>query len=139
MDQEQSPSMHYAPLEPSSQDTLFLRNILVRCIIGIHPYERDKRQNLLISVTLHFPLGQAGATDDISHSVDYSALESHIVETIEMSSFSVIEAVAEEVARICLRESRVHAVEVTVEKPQALTYAQSVGVTIHRTRRPVHG
>ena len=120
---------------PPSTDSLFLRNILVRCIIGVYPHERDKPQNILVSVTLHLPLREVGTADEISQSVDYSDLETRIVQRLEDSSFSLIEAVAEEVAGLCLQNALVREVEVTVEKPQALTYAQSVGVTICRTRR----
>ena len=38
------------------------------------------------------------------------------------------------IADICLEDERVQQVEVTVEKPGALRYARSVGISIIRTR-----
>jgi dihydroneopterin aldolase/D-erythro-7,8-dihydroneopterin triphosphate epimerase len=44
---------------------------------------------------------------------------------------------ADEIARLCLRDSRVDAVRVSIEKPAALRFARSVGVVIRRTRADV--
>ena len=46
---------------------------------------------------------------------------------------------ADEVARICLRDHKVQSVQVQIEKPGALRFARSVGVTVVRTREDVSG
>jgi len=66
--------------------------------------------------------------------VDYSGLKKRIVAHAEASQYFLVEALAESVAEICLRESAVQRVKVRVEKPTALRFARSVGVQIVRGR-----
>jgi FolB domain-containing protein len=55
-------------------------------------------------------------------------------EFVESSSFFLVEKLATEVARLCLRDPKVERVDVRVEKPGALRFARTVAVEISRTR-----
>ncbi len=55
-----------------------------------------------------------------------------MIEHVEGSSYYLVEALAENIAQICLADARVAQAEVGVEKPGALRFADSVGVTIVR-------
>jgi len=116
-------------------DRLCIRDLQLRCIVGINPDEREKKQDVVISVTLHAELSAATATDSIDQTVDYKKIKEEIVAMVEASSFNLIERLAEEVARICLRDPRVEKVDVTLDKPGALRFARTVGVEIVRSRR----
>jgi dihydroneopterin aldolase len=56
---------------------------------------------------------------------------------VEGSEFLLVEKMAAEIANICLEEPRVERARVSVEKPGALRFARSVGVTIERGRDDV--
>jgi len=58
-----------------------------------------------------------------------------VVELVEGSNFFLIEALAQEIAKVCTRDERVVQVEVTVDKPAALRFARSVAVEISRKRK----
>jgi len=115
-------------------DTIFIDDLLVRCIIGIHDWERKARQDVLINVELDVDTTLAGASDDFSDAVDYRDLAKRIIQMAEESGYQLVEALAEEVARLCLVDGRVEAARVRVEKPGAIRFARSVGVTIERVR-----
>jgi D-erythro-7,8-dihydroneopterin triphosphate epimerase len=119
---------------PAGRDSIVLRDILLRCIIGIHPEERERKQDLLINLTLYTDLRAAGKSDDILDTVDYQILEAELVTLVESSSFLLIERLAEAVGEVCLSRPGVEAVLVRIEKPEALRYAKSVGVEILRFR-----
>ena len=53
---------------------------------------------------------------------------------VEGSHFYLIEALAEEIAKICLEEEKVKAVRVILRKPHALRFAKNVGVEIYREK-----
>ncbi|MBF0382667.1 MAG: dihydroneopterin aldolase, partial [Magnetococcales bacterium] len=57
-----------------------------------------------------------------------------IIAMTEASSFYLVERLASQIADLALGDERVERVEVTVEKPGALRFARSVGVTIERSR-----
>jgi D-erythro-7,8-dihydroneopterin triphosphate epimerase len=52
-------------------DKIHIRDILLRCVIGINPEERREKQDVVIDVTLYADLSLAGATDDFNNTVDY--------------------------------------------------------------------
>lgn len=113
-------------------DKIHIRDLLLRCIIGIEPEEREKKQDVVISVTLHADLAVAARTDSFARTVDYKTVKKRIVELVEGSEFYLIESLAEAVARVCLEPELVRQVDVLVEKPGALRFARTVGVEITR-------
>ena len=121
-------------LETTSLDKIYIKDLLLRCIIGINPEERDKKQDVIINVTLYADLSAAGESDDIADTVNYKSLKDAIVELVENSSFFLVEKMAREIADICLSFSDVEAAKILVEKPGALRFARSVGVEIFRKR-----
>lgn len=120
--------------EPDTRDTIFIRDLLVRCIVGIRPDERRKAQDVIFNINLYANCSRAAASDAIEDAVDYSTLKKKIVEFAETSSYNLVETLAEKVAGLCLADGRVTAVEVAVEKPTALRFARTVGVRIYRER-----
>lgn len=119
---------------PPGADQIFIRDLLVRCIVGVDERERAGKQDVLVHVTLYLDLRQAGQSDTLEDTIDYRALKKQILHMAEESRFYLIEALAERIAAICLADARVDRVKVTVEKPGALRFARTVGVEIIRGR-----
>ncbi len=115
-------------------DKIHIKELLVRTIVGINPEERVKRQDVLINVTMAADLRAAAASDNIDDSVNYKTIAKQIIEMVEDSQFYLVEKMASEIAAICLADERVSRAIVTVEKPGALRFARSVGVTVDRRR-----
>lgn len=116
-------------------DRIHIRDLLVRCVLGVGPEERRDRQDVLINVTLHVDARSAAATDDLARAVDYRAITKRVLAEAEGSAHVLVETLAERVARLCLDDPGVAAVEVRVEKPGALRFARSVDVEIARDRK----
>ncbi|HEQ71649.1 MAG TPA: dihydroneopterin aldolase [Spirochaetia bacterium] len=116
------------------EDLIFIRDLLVRCIVGIRPDEREKPQDVMINIDLYADLTAAAASDDIADAVDYSSLKKRIVAFTEASSFNLVETLASRIADLCLAEPKVQRAVVNVEKPTALRFARTVGVRIVRER-----
>lgn len=117
-----------------SLDKIHIRDLLVRCIIGIYPEERENPQDVYINVTLHANFEQACHSDGIDDTVNYKSIKKKIFEFVENSSYNLIEKLAEEIAQICLEDQRVARADVMVDKPGALRFARSVAVEITRSR-----
>lgn len=120
-------------------DRIHIRDLQVRCIVGIFPEERVARQDVIFNITLHADYRAACASDDIRDTVDYKQVKKRVVAMAEESGFFLVERLAEEVARLCLEDPRVERVEVSVDKPGALRFARSVAVEISRTRADLGG
>ena len=115
-------------------DHVEISGLRANCIIGVDESERLEPQAVEIGIVLDVDLAAAGASDDLAHSIDYRSLAEAVVGAVEASSFLLIEALATRIADICLTESKVEAVEVSIRKPGALPIADYAAVTIRRSR-----
>ena len=115
-------------------DRIIIKDLLLRTIIGVNDEERINRQDVLINLTLETDTRAAGRSDDIAQTVNYRTVTKEVIDLVESSRFLLVERLAEEVARLCLADPRVLRVQVTVEKPTALRFASSVGISIERSR-----
>lgn len=115
-------------------DKVFIKDLLVRGIIGIREWEREKEQDILINVTVYTDTTRAAESDDISDCVDYSALAKKIQTHAETAKRLTVEALANDLAKLCLETPLVRKAVVRVEKPGAVRFAKSVGVEVERKR-----
>lgn len=114
-------------------DKTFIKDLLVRGIIGVNDWERNKPQDILINVTVFSDTSRAGETDDIADCVDYSALTKKVMQHAESAARFTVEALANDLAKICLQQKWVKKAVVRVEKPGAVRFAKSVGVEVERS------
>ncbi len=122
-------------MDSEKLDKIHIRDLLVRCVIGVNDSERENKQDVLINVTLYVDLKEACRTDNISDTVDYKLIKKKIVNFVESSSFFLIERLAEKIAEICLENHKVRKVKVTVDKTGALRFARSVAIEIEREQK----
>ena len=115
-------------------DKILIKNLLLRCIIGIDDLERREKQDVVINIVMWCDLARAAEADDIRKTVDYKKVNKSIVKLVEKSQFFLVETLAEKIANMCLQHGGVKKVRVTVEKPGALRFARSVGVEITREK-----
>ncbi len=121
-------------------DKIFVKDLLVRGIIGINPEERVKQQDIVINIILFADVRRAAQTDDIGHAVNYKSITKRVIEHVESSSDYLVEKLVSDIAQIILTEFEgVERVQVRVEKPGAVRFAQSVGIEIERSREEIVG
>lgn len=116
-------------------DRIRIEGLRLRTIIGINDEERHDCQDVVLNLTLYVDTRKAGRTDDIADSpVNYRTLTKQVITYVDGNRFNLVESLAESVASICLEFPGVSRVEVAADKPGALRFADSVGVTIERVR-----
>jgi len=116
-----------------NEDRIIIKDLLLRGIIGINDWEREKRQDILINITLSGDLRAAGESDKIEDAINYRTLTKKIIQHVEESDRYTVEALATDIAKLCLSAEGVQRAQVRVEKPGALRFANSVGVEIERS------
>lgn len=115
-------------------DRILIRDLAVRCIIGVNDEERREKQDVLINIVLEADLRTAGKSDEFEDTVDYRGIKKEVYAMAESSEYFLVEALAERIAEICLGHPDVLRAHVTVEKPAALRFARTVAVEIARDR-----
>ena len=116
-------------------DKVFIRDLKIQGILGIHDWERVTPREIVVNVTLFADTRPAAKSDDIADCVDYSALAKKIRAHAERAARMTVEALANDLANLCLEEQKVKRVIVRVDKPGAVPDAASVGVEVERAQQ----
>jgi FolB domain-containing protein len=122
-----------------AEDKIIVKDLLLRGIIGLNDWEREKPQDILINLILFTDMRAAGQSDNPDDILNYRTITKAIIAYVESSSHYLVEALATAIARICVVEHGATRAIVRVEKPGALRFAQSVGVEIERERADFGG
>ncbi len=115
-------------------DKIIIKDLLARGVIGVNDWERKIRQDILINIEVFTDTHRAAETDSIEDCVSYSDLAKKVLAHAESAARFTVEALANDLASLCLAEKGVKRVMVRVEKPGAVRFAKSVGVEIERGR-----
>ena len=115
-------------------DKIIINKLRINTIVGIHPWERKTPQDILVTVIVYIDARNINAPDDISSCLDYAELANSIYNSVEIARRNTVEALAEDIAELCLNDPKAKKVIVRVEKPQALQHAESAGVEIERSK-----
>jgi dihydroneopterin aldolase len=114
-------------------DYVSVRDLTVSAVIGVHDWEREVEQTLIVSVDMATDVRKAAATDDLADALDYSAVAATVANVVREGKFRLIETAAERVAERLLTEFPVSWVRLTMRKPIA-NRAYTAAVTIERAR-----
>lgn len=113
-------------------DKVFLQDLKVEAVIGIHPWEREVRQRLVLQLEVSTDVSAVAASDDIDLAVDYSVLADRVRDFIRDGQYRLLETLAEETAAMIREEFGVGWLRLRVGKPGAVIAAGAVGVEIER-------
>lgn len=115
-------------------DKIIIKDLRAHGVIGVYPHERQTPQDVLINITVYADTSRAAQSDHIADCVDYDALAKKVKAHAESAARFTVEALANDIAALCLQEHGVKKVRVRVEKPGAVPEAASVGVEVERSR-----
>lgn len=115
-------------------DKIIIRDLVARGIIGINDWEREKVQEIVINIAAYADTRRAWKSDSLEDCVDYRALAKKARAHAESAGRQTVEALANDIAELCLQDQAVQKVIVRVEKPGAVRFSASVGVEVERTR-----
>ncbi|MGE5548623.1 MAG: dihydroneopterin aldolase [Solirubrobacterales bacterium] len=113
---------------------ILVRDLVLKCLIGIHAHELLAPQRVRINVDMAV-FEQAGPlSDDIANVVSYEDVIEGIKRMLAEGHINLVETLAEKVATLCLADERVQSVRIRVEKLDVYAEAASVGIEIERRR-----
>ncbi len=113
-------------------DKVFIKNLQVETIIGIFDWEREVRQVVSIDLEMEFDNKKAAKSDDIKDALDYKKIGKRVSSYVKKSKYKLVERLAEQIAKIVLKEFPVSSLILSVTKPGALRGSESVGIRITR-------
>ena len=116
---------------------LFLRNYAVRMNIGVHDFEKQGEQRVLINVDLYVPLAQSTPThDDLDEVVDYDFIRRSISARLARGHVHLQETLCDDVLVMMLAHPKVRATRVSTEKPDVYPDCDAVGCEVFAMKEP---
>lgn len=113
---------------------VFVRDLECMALIGIYDHEKLKPQRIIVNIDLSVRETEGPMADEISHVVSYEIIAKKVESILDEGHTNLVETLCEKIAQSCLKDKRVLAARVRVEKPDIIPNARSVGVEIERGR-----
>jgi FolB domain-containing protein len=116
-------------------DRIFIHELEAHGVIGVHEWERQAPQRILMDVSLEVDITHTARRDALgSDSLDYAQLADSLRRLVEERSRYTLEALAEDLAALCLQHPGVQRVHLRVTKPCAVPASKGAGIEIERSR-----
>ena len=119
-------------------DAIIISDLEVAYRVGVPAAERRAAQRLLISVEMQTDFSKAAESDDIAHTIDYFELSQRLLGFGKGREWKLIEKLADDIAKMILRDFRPDAVSVLVKK-FPIPAAEHVAVRVARDQAWLKG
>jgi dihydroneopterin aldolase len=100
-------------------DYVSIRDLAVSAVIGVHPWEREIEQTLVVSAEMAADVRKAAASDELADALDYSAVAETIATVLREGKFRLIETAAERIAERLLADFPLTWLRLELRKPIA--------------------
>lgn len=133
-------SVEMLRVSPEKQDwirsdaVIKIANLRLRTYIGFNPEELNKKQDVVINCELTYVADFACSSDDELSALNYKTITKKIINHVERGKFRLLEKLADDLLIFLMENSMTRGAKVTVDKPHALRFSDSVSITISASR-----
>lgn len=107
-----------------------VKNLRLRTFIGFNPEEKVKQQDVIINIEIEYKLNFAVLNDDVSEALNYKTITKKVIHLVENGKFLLLEKLVSDVLQVCSDHPSIQSARVTIDKPHALRFADSVSLTM---------
>ncbi|RZQ52983.1 dihydroneopterin triphosphate 2'-epimerase [Pseudoalteromonas phenolica] len=108
-----------------------ITNLRLRTYIGFNQEEREKKQDVVLNIEIHYPADSACINGDIvEHALNYKTITKAVIKQVETGHFLLLEKLVADILEICHEHESVTYAKVRIDKPHALRFADSVSLTL---------
>jgi len=121
-----------SPSNPRRNTTATIRvqNLRLRTYIGFNPEETEKKQDVVINIEIDYAVPEAALQDRVEGALDYKVLTKRVIRHVEEGRFLLLERLVADVLSLCSEHPDIRSSRVTIDKPHALRFADSVSLTL---------
>ena len=102
-----------------TDDRIRLEGMVFYGFHGVDPAERKVGQRFIVDLEVGIDLRRAGASDNITDTINYSQLYRAVREIVEGRSRNLLETLAQDISQRVIDNFNVESVRVHVKKPEA--------------------
>ena len=111
-----------------------ISDLRLNAVIGCNEWERECTQEIIINIEMEFDPAAAIESDELEATLDYRSVKKRIIASVVKSSFNLLESLTAHILDLIMEYPLVQASKVTVDKPKALRFADSVSITLSAQR-----
>ena len=121
---------HQSARRTARHATINVRNLRLRTYIGFNPEETEKRQDIVVNMEIDYRIAGDVLEDRVEDALNYKTITKQVIHHVEQGRFLLLEKLVADVLDICSAHPSVERAQVTVDKPHALRFADSVSLTL---------
>lgn len=114
----------------SNNAVITITNLRLRTFIGFNEEEKSKQQDIIINAEVHYPANKMCLNDSVDNALNYKIICKKIIALVESGRFLLLEKLTSDVLAVCADHPWVNFAKVTIDKPHALRFADSVSLTL---------
>ena len=114
--------------------TVLIKDFIIYEIIGIHQYEKSNKQKIIFNIVIDVNQNIFPDENNLSSIVDYEKITNKLENLAKNKKYNFLESLAEDSFNEIFADKRINSVKIKIEKPDAITNAQSVGVEVFKSR-----
>ena len=115
-------------MTPDPRAMIRLKAVRLRAVIGTESHEREAPRDLLADISFEYDASLAAATDALGCAVDYAAMHRDIAGAVAGTRFLLLERLAAFILEIVMRDPKVLAASIILEKPAVLEGVGGVAI-----------
>lgn len=112
---------------------VFIEDLELYTLIGVHDFERVEKQRVIVSLEMECNLTKASRSDDVADTLDYGVISEKLAQLADTCSYKLLEALAADMMSVVFDLFEPKDLSLTVEKPDIIPNAKSVGITMKQT------
>jgi D-erythro-7,8-dihydroneopterin triphosphate epimerase len=113
--------------------TINIQNLRLRTYIGFNPEEMEKQQDVVVNIQIHYQINDEVLQDKVEGALNYKTVTKKVITHVEQGRFLLLEKLVADILAISCEHPDVKYARVTVDKPHALRFADSVSLTLEFT------
>ena len=119
--------------------TVFIKDLTLKEIIGIHARERMNKQKIIFNIALDVNQNTMPDENNKKSIVNYEKISKKLENLTKRKKYNFLESLAEDSFKEIFKDKRINSIKIKIEKPEAIKNAGSVGVEVFKTRKDYEG
>ena len=113
---------------------ILINQLILDAFIGIHDFEKKKKQKIAISLSLDVNDNISGIEHKIENFVSYEHIVADIKSILKKGHIDLLETLGEKIVDLCFEDERVMTIKLKLEKLEVFKETSSVGIEIFRKK-----
>ena len=113
---------------------ILINDLTLDAFIGIHDFEKKKKQKIAISLSLDVNDNISGIEHKIENFVSYEHIVADIKSILKSGHVDLLETLGEKIVDLCFLDERVMTIKLKLEKLEVFKETRSVGIEIFRKK-----